>query len=165
MRQPLPALGPLLLMTVALAAGPAMAHALDSSLNRTFALTSQFSTGVPAAGAVVTLVAPAGQTVAVGRTDATGQLRFQLPEQVDPSWEVRVDQGPGHRDYLELPGGAAERRSTLSSAGLTRFRPLASLAWGGAALVLVGQINLLAVAVGFGKKANAQRFSQLELAP
>ena len=144
MRQPLPALGPLLLMTVALAAGPAMAHALDSSLervadlNRTIALTSQFSTGVPAAGAVVTLVAPAGQTVAVGRTDATGQLRFQLPEQVDPSWEVRVDQGPGHRDYLELPGGSAERRSTLSSAGLTRFRPLASLAWGGAALVLVG---------------------------
>ncbi len=144
MRQPLSALGPLLLMTVALAAGPARAHALESSLervaelNRTYALSSQFSTGTPAADAVVTLVAPAGQTVAVGRTDAGGQLRFQLPEEVDGSWEVRVDQGPGHRDYLELPGGAAERRSTLSSVGRERFRPLTSLAWGGAALVLVG---------------------------
>jgi len=144
MRQPLPALGSLVSMAVVLAASPAMAHGLESSLervadlNKTFALTSQFSTGVPAAGAAVTLVAPAGQTVAVGRTDASGQLRFQLPAQVDASWEVRVDQGPGHRDYLELPGDASERRSTLSSAGLNRFRPLASLAWGGAALVLVG---------------------------
>jgi len=144
MRQPLPALGSLVSMAVVLAASPAKAHGLESSLERvadlntTFALTSQFSTGVPAAGAAVTLVAPAGQTVAVGRTDASGQLRFQLPAQVDASWEVRVDQGPGHRDYLELPGAAAERPSTLSSVGRERFRPLTSLAWGGAALVLVG---------------------------
>jgi nickel transport protein len=144
MRRPLPVAAALLSLAVGLAAGPAHAHGLESSLERvadlnsTFELKSQFSTGVPAAGAAVTLVAPAGQTVAVGRTDAQGQLRFRLPAVVDGSWEVRVDQGPGHRDYLELPGAAAERGSALTSHGLTRLPPLASLAWGGVALVLVG---------------------------
>lgn len=143
MRHPSPDLGLLVLMAV-VSAGPAMAHGLESSLervtelNRTFSLTCQFSTGVPAAGAAVTVVAPAGQTLALGRTDAGGHLRFQLPAQVDASWEVRVDQGPGHWDYIELPGDASDRRSTRSSAGLNPFRPLASLAWGGALLVLVG---------------------------
>ena len=140
----LPVAASLLSMAVALAAAPAIAHGIESSLervadlNRTFELKSQFSTGVPAAGAAVTLVAPAGQAVAVGHTDAQGQLRFRLPPVVDGSWEVRVDQGPGHRDYLELPGGAAERGAALSSHGLNRLPPMASLAWGGLALVLVG---------------------------
>ncbi len=143
-RRPVSVAASLLSTAVVLAAGPAMAHGLESSLervadlNRTFALTSQFSTGVPAAGAAVSLVAPAGQTVALGRTDAHGQLRFQLPQAVDGSWEVRVDQGPGHRDYLELPGVAADRKSAQSSPDLNRWRPLQSLAWGGAAVVLVG---------------------------
>lgn len=144
LRRPWPVAASLLSVAVGLAATPALAHGIESSLervadlNRTYALTSAFSTGVPAAGAAVTLVAPAGQTVAVGHTDAQGQLRFRLPESVDGSWEVRVDQGPGHRDYLELPGAAAEGRSARSSQGLTRLQPLASLAWGGVALVLVG---------------------------
>jgi hypothetical protein len=143
-RRPLSVVASLLSAAVVLAGGQAMAHGLESSLervadlNRTFALTSQFSTGVPAAGAAVTLVAPAGQTVALGRTDVHGQLRFQLPQTVDGSWEVRVDQGPGHRDYLELPGGAADRSSALSSPGLNRWPRFQSLAWGGASLVLVG---------------------------
>ena len=144
LRRPLPVAAALLSMAVGLAAAPALAHGLESSLergadlNRTFELKSQFSTGVPAAGAAVTLVAPAGQTVAVGHTDARGQLRFRLPALVDGSWELRVDQGPGHRDYLELPGAGAGRGSALSSPGLNRLPSLASLAWGGAALVLVG---------------------------
>ncbi|MFM1812712.1 MAG: hypothetical protein RLZZ336_1650 [Cyanobacteriota bacterium] len=143
-RRPLPVAASLFSLALGLAAGPAIAHGLESSLERvadltrTFELKSQFSTGVPAAGAAVTLVAPAGQTVAVGHTDQQGQLRFRLPAAVDGSWEVRVDQGPGHRDYLELPGGAAGRASLLSSPRLNRLPPLASLAWGGVALVLVG---------------------------
>jgi hypothetical protein len=145
LRRPLPVAAALLSMAVGLAAAPALAHGLESSLERvadlnsTFELKSQFSTGVPAAGAAVTLVAPAGQSVAVGHTDVQGQLRFQLPAVVDGSWEVRVDQGPGHRDYLELPGAAAQGGSALTSPrGLNRVSPLASLAWGGVALVLVG---------------------------
>ena len=91
----------------------AAAHAIESSLdylggaNRTYALQSRFSSGVAAAGAAVTLVAPDGRSLALGRTDAQGELRFALPAAADGSWEVRVDQGPGHRDYLELPQRAA----------------------------------------------------------
>ena len=136
--------GSLLSATMALAAVPVLAHGLESSLERvphlhqTFALTSQFSTGVPAAGAAVTLVAPSGQTVALGQTDVHGQLRFRLPQAGDTAWEVRVDQGPGHRDYLELPDATADRAAALPSPRLLRWPPLQTLLWGGAVLVLVG---------------------------
>lgn len=96
------------------AAPPARAHAIESTLervaglNRTLALQSSFSNGEPAAGAVVSLVAPGSQPIALGQTDAEGQLHFRLPEQADAAWEVRVDQGPGHRDYLELPPGSLQ---------------------------------------------------------
>jgi nickel transport protein len=56
---------------------------------------------------VVRLVPPNGEPIEVGRTDASGQLRFQLPSNATPAWELQVDRGPGHRDYLELPGAAA----------------------------------------------------------
>lgn len=87
----------------------AHAHAIESTLERlaqagsTFELQSRFSNGEPAAAAQVSLVSPSGAQLALGRTDAQGHLRFDLPRQADAGWEVRVDQGPGHRDYLELP--------------------------------------------------------------
>jgi nickel transport protein len=146
MLRPMPVAAAMLSMALGLAAGPATAHGLESSLERvadltsTFALRSQFSTGVPAAGAAVSLVAPTGQTVALGHTDAQGQLRFRLPAAVDGSWEVRVDQGPGHRDYLELPGGAADGAAARTFHGLKRWSSPPSLAWGGVALVLVGAL-------------------------
>jgi nickel transport protein len=100
---------------------PVRAHAIESSLERlsalnaegkasiasqtsTLQLESRFSTGEPAHGATVRLVqlGGEGEPVLLGQTDSAGQLRFQLPQQAGSDWEVQVDAGPGHRDYLEL---------------------------------------------------------------
>lgn len=127
----LPALMPCLLLSSGLVPQRAQAHAIESSLERLsqlsgsldapYALESRFGTGEPASDAVVRLVPPAGPPVEVGRTDAQGRLRFQLPSQVDADWTLQVDGGPGHRDYLELPAGpgpAATRRSAPVGAPL-----------------------------------------------
>lgn len=107
---------------------PARSHALESSLERLSSLTDQlvldsrFGNGEPAADAVVRLIPPGGTPIEVGRTDASGQLRFRLPQNATATWEVQVDQGPGHRDYLELPtaeaspaGLPAQAQARLSS--------------------------------------------------
>jgi hypothetical protein len=91
-------------------AAPAHSHAIESSLERLSSLTDQmlldsrFGNGEPADDAVVRLMPPNGEPIEVGRTDASGQLRFQLPSNATSAWELQVDRGPGHRDYLELPG-------------------------------------------------------------
>ena len=77
-----------------------------------FALASSFSTGVPVADASVKLVPPGGTPIALGRTDARGQLNFQLPAGTGSDWEIQVDGGPGHRDYLELPKAAVRPAAT-----------------------------------------------------
>ena len=77
-----------------------------------FALASSFSTGAPVADASVKLVPPGGTPIALGRTDARGQLNFQLPAGARSDWEIQVDGGPGHRDYLELPKGAVRPAAT-----------------------------------------------------
>jgi len=77
-----------------------------------FTLASSFSTGVPVADASVRLVPPGGIPIALGRTDARGQLNFQLPAGARSDWEVQVDGGPGHRDYIELPNGAFRPAAT-----------------------------------------------------
>jgi nickel transport protein len=93
-------------------AAPAHSHAIESSLERLSSLTDQlvldsrFGNGEPADDAVVRLVPPNGEPIEVGRTDASGQLRFQLPSNATSAWELQVDRGPGHRDYLELLGAA-----------------------------------------------------------
>ncbi len=110
-------------VVVALTAGqrPAGAHAIESSLERVSGLTdslvlqSRFSADQPASDAEVRLVSPSGKSIALGRTDASGTLRFQLPKGTGADWEVQVDQGPGHRDYLELP--AASGPSPTPQAG------------------------------------------------
>lgn len=117
---------------------PARAHAIESSLERVSGLTdsltleSRFGTGEPAADAQVRLVAPDGSALPLGRTDPLGTLRFQLPEGVGPDWELVVDQGPGHRDYLELPLPDQERLSAgpqflLKAAPLTTLTGLTVL--------------------------------------
>jgi nickel transport protein len=86
------------------------AHGIQSTLERLTSLTgslrleSQFSSGQPASDAAVRIVPPGGGTpIELGRTDATGSIVFTLPPQANRQWEVQVDAGPGHRDYLELP--------------------------------------------------------------
>ena len=94
----------------------ARAHALESSLERVSGLTdslvlqSRFSPEQPASDAEVRLVSPSGESIALGRTDASGSLHFTLPKGVGADWELQVDQGPGHRDYLELPAAHGQAR-------------------------------------------------------
>ena len=130
-------------------AAPAHSHAIESSLERLSSLTDQlvldsrFGNGEPADDAVVRLVPPNGEPIELGRTDASGQLRFQLPSNATSAWELQVDRGPGHRDYLELPGAAP-----ALSTGFNSSRPeqgirtgLALLGLSAAAGVLGGALS------------------------
>ena len=102
---------PLVLITAALALAPsgARAHGIETSLSRLASLSeglllqSQFSSGEPTRDAVVRLVPPSGAAIELGRTDAQGQLSFALPKGASGDWELQVDGGPGHRDFLEMP--------------------------------------------------------------
>jgi|GEM_PF-844570 nickel transport protein len=116
---------------VGVGAQPAQAHGIQSTLEQLGALRSplaqgatskaqmqletRFSSGLPAQDAAVRLVPPGGgRAIELGHTDASGQLRFALPARVGADWEVQVDAGSGHRDYLELPG-ADPRHAQLPS--------------------------------------------------
>jgi len=102
---------PLVLITAALALAPsgARAHGIETSLSRLPSLSeglllqSQFSSGEPTRDAVVRLVPPGGAPIEIGRTDASGQLSFALPKGASGDWELQIDGGPGHRDFLEMP--------------------------------------------------------------
>ena len=92
------------------------AHAIESSITRVASLnnglmvSSQFSSGQPTVDAQVRLIPPGGQAIEIGHTDSRGQLSFALPKGASGDWEVQVDGGPGHRDYLNVPvqGGKAQ---------------------------------------------------------
>ncbi len=99
-----------------LAAPSARAHGIESTLERVgdrlsrtpYQLESHFSSGLPAREASVRLVSPDGTaSVNLGQTDAEGRLTFALPARARADWEVQVDAGPGHRDYIELPGSGS----------------------------------------------------------
>ncbi len=120
---------PLLLLallggTALLAVPSAKAHGIQSTLEylpsfgssaqaESMEVQSSFSTGVPASDAAVRLVpAGGGPAIELGHTGPDGRLSFTLPPTAQPGWEIQVDAGPGHRDYLEptdaenLPPGA-----------------------------------------------------------
>jgi nickel transport protein len=140
----------------ALLGAPAgFAHGIESTLERLGSLTSgnpyqlesRFSSGVPARDAVVRMVSPDGDTtVDLGHTNAVGQLTFTLPAQAKADWEVQVDAGPGHRDYIELPGATpatlqgrvATPPATLQGRVATPLATLAREARPLGAVVLVG---------------------------
>ena len=90
------------------------AHAIESSITRLASLNdglqvhSQFASGQPTVAAKVRLIAPGGEAIELGRTDAQGQLSFALPKGASGDWEVQVDGGPGHRDYLTMPVQAGQ---------------------------------------------------------
>lgn len=156
--RPLPALaGALaLLLPAALAPQAARAHAIESNLEHLhlhelgtplaaaanepdqMRLQSSFSSGMPVVAAAVRLVPPNGaRPVELGRTDADGQLTFTLPRQARPGWELQVDGGPGHRDYLELPGVTARAMPPAGALGefTTAARQLGMVA-------LIGSLGL-----------------------
>jgi nickel transport protein len=99
-----------------LAPGLVRAHGIQSTVTHVHGaadqllLSSAFSSGMPTTNASVRLLTPGGQSVDLGRTDAHGQLAFALPEGANGAWELQVDGGPGHRDYLAMPvrGGQAQ---------------------------------------------------------
>ena len=98
-----------LMMALLLSPAAAQAHGIETSLTRLpslsdgLVLESRFSNGEPTSAALVRLVAPDGQSLELGRTNAQGQLSFALPKKANGDWELQVDGGPGHRDYLEMP--------------------------------------------------------------
>lgn len=118
------------LATLLIGPAPGYGHALETSLEQLSSLTDQlvldsrFGNGEPADDAVVRLVPPGGTPIEVGRTDANGQLRFRLPQAATADWEVQVEKGPGHRDYLELPSASpTSSRDTAPPALLSRQTP------------------------------------------
>ena len=88
--------------------------------DNTFQLESCFSTGEPAQSATVRLVSPDGEAIVLGQTNAEGQLQFQVPQQARSDWEVQVDAGPGHRDYLELNENLVSAASSPTVPALRR---------------------------------------------
>jgi nickel transport protein len=144
MTQPVPTALRALALALLLSPAAAQAHGIESSLTRLESLTdslvleSRFSNGEPTSDAVVRLVAPDGESLELGRTNANGQLSFALPKQANGEWELQVDGGPGHRDYLEMPvqqGQAQLDKITQHSHGST---PLGWLGALGATAMLLG---------------------------
>jgi nickel transport protein len=140
------------------------AHGIESSLERLDALRasnlrldSSFSTGEPVAAAAVRLVSPDGRTsIDLGRTDATGQLTFALPKLTGAGWELQVDGGPGHRDYLELPtvSAAPSARSTPGFALARELRQMGRLlpVKGLTGAVGIGALGLGGLGLGLGAR-------------
>jgi len=147
LRLPLLAAGCSLALLLAPAAG---AHGIESTLERLGRLTAnspyqletRFSSGVPAQDAAVRMVSPTGDaSVELGHTNAQGQLTFTLPAQARADWEVQVDAGPGHRDYVELPATAPDSlHSQAAPASHALARTLRSL---GAVALLGAMAGLL----------------------
>jgi nickel transport protein len=129
-----------------LSPGLARAHGIQSSVthlagsNDKLLVQSAFSSGMPTTDAVVRLVPPGGQPLEVGRTDSQGQLSFALPKNANGDWELQVDGGPGHRDYLEMPVRAGQAQ--LDQLSEHDHPPLGGMVAGlgglGAAAMLLG---------------------------
>lgn len=146
----LAALTPAALFTDLATPRPALAHALETNLDvlknnrdsltsaNTLLLHASFGDGQPAGAAVVRLVPPGGQPITVGRTGSNGDLSFALPSKANGDWEIQVDGGPGHRDYLTLPvrHGTADlqRLSQTNQPSIKDW--LVALGWPAQSLVL-----------------------------
>ena len=134
------------LFALAILLSPASAHAhgIESSITRlqslsdSLMLESRFSNGEPTTDAVVRLVAPDGNTMELWRTDAQGQLSFALPKQANGEWELQVDGGPGHRDYLEMPVQAGQAQLDQISRHHHHGNPIGWLSALGATAMLLG---------------------------
>ena len=144
MTQPVPTAVRALVLALLLSPAAAQAHGIESSITRlqslsdSLMLESRFSNGEPTSDAIVRLVAPDGQAVELGRTDAEGQLSFALPKQANGDWELQVDGGPGHRDYLEMPVQQGQAQLDQISQRPLQHNPLTWLGALGATAMLLG---------------------------
>jgi nickel transport protein len=131
-------------LAILLSPAAVQAHGIESSLTRlqslsdSLMLESRFSNGEPTSDAVVRLVAPDGNTTELGRTDAQGQLSFALPQQANGEWELQVDGGPGHRDYLEMPVQSGQAQLDQISRNHQHSNPIGWLSALGATAMLLG---------------------------
>ncbi|MBM5783416.1 MAG: hypothetical protein FJ076_00980 [Cyanobacteria bacterium K_DeepCast_35m_m1_288] len=144
MTQPVPTALRALALALLLSPAAAQAHGIESSITRLESLTnslvleSRFSNGEPTSDAVVRLVAPDGESRELGRTNAQGQLSFALPKQANGEWELQVDGGPGHRDYLEMPVQQGQAKLDQISQSSHDSSPLGWLGALGATAMLLG---------------------------
>ena len=144
MTQPVPTAVRTLALALLLNPAAAQAHGIESSITRlqslsdSLMLESRFSNGEPTSDAIVRLVAPDGQAIELGRTDAEGQLSFALPKQANGDWELQVDGGPGHRDYLEMPVQQGQAQLDQISQRPLQHNPLTWLGALGATAMLLG---------------------------
>ncbi len=144
MTQPVSTAVRALALALLLSPAAASAHGIESSITRLESLTdslvleSRFSNGEPTSDAVVRLVAPDGESRELGRTNAQGQLSFALPKQANGEWELQVDGGPGHRDYLEMPVQQGQAKLDQISQHSHCSSPLGWLGALGATAMLLG---------------------------
>ena len=90
--------------------GPArgFAHAVQTDVGSLLPsglinLRTSFSSGEPLAHAPVRLESHDGsRSIALGETDAEGRFTGELPALDSDAWDVVIDGGIGHRDYLGL---------------------------------------------------------------
>lgn len=101
---------------MAMAPSASWAHGVETNFTALQAsglieLRTQFSSGEPLADAEVRLQSPDGsKTLKLGRTGSDGRFSAKLPAQASRQWELVIDGGPGHRDYLELNGPRASQQ-------------------------------------------------------
>lgn len=125
-------------------------HGIESSLqylSGSLELSSGFSTGEPAQGAIVRLLQADGNPGReLGRMDANGKLTLELPALDDGEVDLQVDGGPGHRDYLTVPIRQGQVQIDAVSQAPFSARPLlTALGGAGAAisLALLGRVRRL----------------------
>lgn len=120
---------------------PAFSHAVETQFKglgsgSLLQLESSFSSGEPLANAEVRLESHDGErSIALGSTDANGRFSATLPELESNQWDVVIDGGVGHRDYLGLDEGMQLSRGSR--------RPLLWAMAGllGATLAITGSIS------------------------
>ena len=118
-----------------------LAHAVQTDVSSLLPsgainLRTSFSSGEPLAHAPVRLESHDGsQSIPLGATDGDGHFAATLPELDSQSWDVVIDGGIGHRDYLGLDEEVEISRSGLQQLWLAVSGML------GATLALTGSIS------------------------
>ena len=102
---------------------PALSHAIETQFSglgsgSLLELESSFSSGEPVSNAEVRLLSHDGErTIPLGSTDTDGRFSATLPELDSNNWDLVIDGGIGHRDYLGLDEdmeiSAGSRRSLM----------------------------------------------------